>query len=412
MALSVVAVVALAVRIAAALALDGFLHPDVQEYDLIARNLLAGRGFTYPNLGIVYHSYAAPLPVWVSATSYWLTGSLAAAMLLQMITGSTLAVVTAIVAGRLYGGCVAPLAAGLLVAVHPGLVLYSSAKMHALAFDSLFFIAALLQSFRVAERVTIGRAIGLGVIIGVGALSRGTILVLLPISAVWLLIVVPRPTRRLALTCAVIAGASAAAVIAPWTIRNSLIHHRFVPVLTTDSFVFWLGNNPYASGGAYIDAEHTVLGALPAHEREDLESQPDEIAQSEWFKTRAIGFIKAYPGAFVRRALKKFMMFWWFSDQTGLLYPRAWLALYKAYYVAVLLLAAIGVWQLTHASDLRAAIVRGSLLAAFVLGISSLQSLYYVEGRHRWAIEPMILALSGGGVAVILNRRRVMARDG
>ena len=411
MALCAVAAVALAIRIAVALSLDGFLHPEVSEYDLIARNLLAGRGFSYPHLSIVYHSYAAPLPVWISAASYWLTGSLAAAMMLQIMAGATLAVITAIVAARLFGGWVAPLAAGLLVAVHPGLVVYSSAKMHALPLDSLFFIAALLQSFRLAEGMTAGRAIGLGVIIGIGTLSRGTMLIFLPISGLWLLMVVPRTSRRLALKCAVIAGICAGGIVAPWTIRNSLIHHRFVPVLTTDSFVFWLGNNPYASGGAYIDAEHTVFGSLPAQERADLEHQPDEIAQAEWFKARAMAFIRAHPGAFVRRALKKFMTFWWFSDQTGLLYPRAWLDWYKAYYIALLLLAAVGVWRLIR-TDLRTAITRGSLVALFVLGLSTLQSLYYVEGRHRWAIEPMIIALSGGGVAAVIIRRRAVARDG
>lgn len=408
-ALSVVAATAFAVRIGAALALDGLQHPEVSEYDLIARNLLEGRGFSYPHLNITYYSYIAPLPAWTSAASYWLSGSLAVAMLLQIVAGTLLAVVTAMIAGRLFGTWAAALAAGLLVALHPGLVVYSAVKMHSLALDALFFTAALFQSFRVSERPTIRRAIGLGVIVGIGALSRATILVLLPISVIWLLVIALRPSPRTALKCGVIAAVSAAAIIAPWTIRNSLLHRQFVPILTTDTEVFWRGNNPYASGSAYIDAEHTVLSALPADERRDLESQPDELAQAQWFKSRAMQFIRTHPTAFVRLTLTKFRDFWWFSDQRGLLYPRAWLDLYRAYYVAVLLLAFVGLWQLVSRRRPHPAVSSGVLLALFLLAISVLQSLYYVEGRHRWAIEPMILALSGGGLAALLPRRHQTA---
>ena len=401
-----VALVALAARMTAAIALDGLLRPEVSEYDRIARNMLEGRGFTYPHLNIVYYSYIAPLPAWTSAASYWLTGSLVAAMLLQIVAGTMVAALTAIIPPRLFGGWVAPLAAGLLVAVHPGLVVYSAAKMHSLALDALFFTAALLQSFRLAERLTIRRAIELGVIVGIGALSRATIIVLLPISGIWLLAVTSRPSRPAAVKCAVIAAVCAAAIIAPWMVRNSRLHGQFVPILTTDTQVFWLGNNPYASGSAYIDGEHTVLSALPADELKDLMSQPDELAQAEWFRTRAMEFIEAHPAAFIRLVFQKFTNFWWFTDRSGLLYPPQWLELYKAYYVGVLLLAAVGLWRFTSRAGPSLAMSRGVLLALFLLAISALQSLYYVEGRHRWAVEPMILAISGGGIASLRAWRR------
>lgn len=404
--LCVVAAVAFTVRIAAAVVLDGLRHPEVYEYDGIARNLIAGRGFSFPHLNVIYHSYAAPLPAWIGAASYWLTGSLGAAMLLQIVAGTMLAVVTALVATRLFGGWLAALGAGLLVALHPGLVLYSAAKSHPLAFDSLLFSAVLLQSFRLVERTTIGRAAFLGVIIGVGALSRTTIAVFLPMIAIWLMAVTRRPARRTALTCIFVSTVCAAAVIAPWTIRNTLLHDRFVPVLTTDTFVFWLGNNPGATGGAYVDATHTVFGELPATQREELLRLPDEIAQADWFRDRAITFIKDNPGAFVRMGLAKFMTFWWFSERTGVLYPRLWLRLYQAYYVVILALAAVGAWRLTRSASSPLAIRQGLLVGLFVLAISAAQSLYYVEGRHRWAIEPMVIALSGGGIAALLMRRR------
>ena len=52
-----VAATALTARLAAALAVDGLRHPGLEEYEEIARNLLAGRGFTFLHLGIATRSF-------------------------------------------------------------------------------------------------------------------------------------------------------------------------------------------------------------------------------------------------------------------------------------------------------------------------------------------------------------------
>jgi 4-amino-4-deoxy-L-arabinose transferase-like glycosyltransferase len=399
-----VGVTALLVRLAVAILLDGLRHPHVEEYDLIARNLVAGRGFTYFQHGIVYYSVIAPLPAWLSAASYWLTDTLVLAMLVQIVAGAALAPLTAILAQRLFGGWRAPLAAGMLVAFHPGLAVYSASRAHSLPFDSLFFMLALLQCDGLVERPTFTRASLLGITVGIGVLSRVTVLLFLPISFVWLLVRLPSSARRTALWCACVATLCAAAVVAPWSARNSLLHGRFVFLLTTDSEVFWRGNNPSASGTSFVDATHTVLGTLSPEDARDLARQPNEIAQADWFKTRARAFIREHPAAFVRLTLLKFFYFWWYAPATGLFYPRTWFRLYLAYYVGALLLAALGVSLIARGGGRRTSLAW--LVGAFLLSLASFQSLYYVEGRHRWAVEPMILVFSGGGVASLLVRRR------
>ena len=117
---------------------------------------------------------------------------------------------------------------------------------------------------------------------------------------------------------------------------------------------------------------------------------------------KAMAYIKENPAAAARLTVVKFYHFWWFAPQTGVLYPSSWRQLYMAYYVAALLLAAVGVWQAAR----RGAVAPLLLVGAFLLGLSVVQSVYYVEARHRWAIEPMLLALSGGGVAALARRRK------
>lgn len=392
---------ALAVRLTAALLLDGLKHPHLEEYDNIARNILAGRGHSLYQHGIVYYSYVAPLPSWVSAASYWMTDTLVLAMLLQIAAGSALAAMAAAAAGRLFGRWQASLAAGILVACHPGLVIYSASRSHPLAFDSFFFMLPLLLCVRLAERPSSGRAVLLGITVGIGVLSRATVFIWLPLSVAWLLAVTSQPARRAAVRCAVVATLSTVAVVAPWSIRNSMIHKEFVVLLSTGGEMFWRGNNPNASGTSYVDMTRTVLETLAPADKRELEAQPNEIAQSQWFMSRARTFVRAHPGQFVRLTFRKFFYFWWYAPQTGIRYPGLWFRLYMTYYVLVMAFAAAGAWMAVRAGG--RAVMLVVLAGGFMLALSSFQSLYYVEGRHRWGIEAMVVVFSGGGVAALVG---------
>jgi 4-amino-4-deoxy-L-arabinose transferase-like glycosyltransferase len=397
-----VGVIALLARLFAAVETGGLWTPELNEYAALARNMLGGHGFTYSHHGIVYFSYAPPLHAWLTAGSYWLSDSIVPLMLLQLATGAALAATTALIANRLFGGWRAGAAAGLLVALHPGLVVYSATKAHPLAFDALFFSLALLQSYRLVERTTIRRAVELGVIVGIGTLSRATIVIFLPIAGLWLLLVTPRSSWWQVVRSAVVAGLCASAIVAPWTIRNTLLHHQFVFLLTTDSDDFWRGNNAFATGHSYFDETRIVLDVMPTEDLLDLQRQPDELAQREWFSTHAWAFIRNNPDRFARLTVTKFFYFWWFAPQSGVLYPPMWRLLYQVYYVGALIFAFVGVRRL--ARDGGPPVAKAIVLGAFLLSLSALQSLYYVEGRHRWAVEPMLLALSGGGLAAMVER--------
>ncbi len=404
-----IAVLALTVRIGAGIVTGGLTHPERFEYDSAARAIVAGQGFVYYHIGVPYYSYMVPLSSWVGAAGYWATGSILPLMLLQCLAGTALAVMAAAIARRLFGHWLAEFAAGVFVALHPGLIVYSATKAHALAFDAFFFALALLAAFRLRDQLTWGRAAAFGVAVGIGALTRGTIVIMLPLVGLWLLWISSGPVRMPAVSRLVVAGLVATAVIAPWTIRNSLIHHRFVFLLTTDAEDFWRGNNPYATGHSYVDKDHIVLTSIPPEELADLQGQPDELSQAKWFSDRARAFVREHPDQFARLTLMKFYQFWWFAPQSGTLYPRLWLRLYQAYYVTILILAAIGVSRLFRAAA--SARHDALLIGAFLLMLSGLQSLYYVEGRHRWAVEPMLIAFSGGGVAFLARSLRVKRDD-
>lgn len=397
-----IAAFAFLVRLGAGIWTGGLWRPELWEYNRIAQSILAGRGFSMAYLMITYYSYVTPLHAWVSAAGYWLTGSHVPIMLTQMAAGAALAVAVAAISQRVFGSWMAGAIAGFLVAMHPAFVLYNSSKAHSLAFDALFFALALLQSFRLAERPSLRRALVFGLIIGIGTLSRGTVVIMGPLGGLWLLWQSPREFRKIQFRNLVFAGLLAAVIIAPWTIRNSRIHHRFVFLISTESEDFWLGNNPHATGHTLIDGKNTVFSSLAAEERAELYRQPNEMAQADWFSQRSRAFVRENPGEFIRLWAIKFFHFWWYAPQTGTKYPGSWFYLYMIFYLALVILAAVGVARIRQLGP--PATHLGLLVGIFLVGLSLLQSVYHVDGRHRWGIEPILVALSGGGAAFLIER--------
>lgn len=399
----IVAILAFAIRLGAAVFTGGLFAPEVFEYDALADAMLAGRGFVYHHLGMEYHSFAAPLYAWLTAACKWATGgSTVLLVIVQCLAGALRVVVAGKIAERLFAQRFAALSCAALVSLHPGLILYSAAKAHPLTIDGLFFTSVIWQFLRLADTTTRRRAIELGLLMGVGALTRATILAFLPIGAAWLICTAASSARLAMARQMLLAGVVALAVISPWTMRNHLLHRQFVFILSTDGEVLWRGNNPQATGHSYVDARHTVLDTLPLTDRLELKGQRDEVAQSRWFRERAWAYVVAEPLAAARATALKLYYFWWFSPLTGLLYPARWLLFYKVFYVAVLLCAGWGAIALVRARADGAQLLM--LVGGLLLALSLLQSLYYVEGRHRWAIEPILMALAGGGLSAMWRR--------
>ncbi|SRR5581483_5312657 len=404
-----IALLALVVRLLVGVSMGGIRHPQLFEYDAIAQSMIAGRGYLFHHLDVDYYSFVTPLYPWITAASYSLGKSIVPMMLVQIVVGAMLAGFAALVGDRLYPNSVAGIAAGLLVALHPGLVIYSATKAHPLTFDAAFFALALLQAFRIVDRPTVKRFVIFGLIVGLGALSRGTVLIALPVVGIWYLAITARRLWPNAICKLFVAGVCTVAVIAPWIIRNSMLHHQFVFLLTTDAEDFWRGNNPHASGGSYVDSKKLVLDELSPDEQSALRHQPNEIAQANWFTAQSHDFIRSHGGASAQLFVKKLFYFWWFAPQTGVEYPNLWRQIYVLYYAIALLFAFIGLWRTIRAGPPAAHF--SILIVVFIIALSILQSVYYVEGRHRWGIELMVLALAGAGVATLFNLARASGHE-
>jgi 4-amino-4-deoxy-L-arabinose transferase-like glycosyltransferase len=386
-------------RVGGQLLLGAYAHPETWEYEAIATNILAGRGYTYTLLGAEYvASQSSPLYIYLAVVVYALSAhSQAALLLVQALLGAGAATLCAWLGLRLFSARVGWLS-GLLAATHPALIVYA-AKLHALTLD-VFLVCALVAAFVAVPRRPASTRLGLlGALLGLAALTRTTVLVLLPAGLLWL-----RRYRDLrplgAGACALVVAALV--VFLPWSIRDSLLLGQPVLLSSESAEWFWRGNNPNASGSSWTADGRTMLEvADPAFRAEILAA--DEARRMTLYRAAALEFWRADPGAAVRLYVAKLAAFWWMSPSTGLLYPAWWVSAYMAYYLVVAASALVGV--VVGLADARAR--SGVVLIVLLLALVSLgQSLFYVEGRHRWEVEPLLLVLAAAGAVWAWDRWR------
>ena len=105
----------------------------------------------------------------------------------------------------------------------------------------LFAFAVMSCAVLISKTPSWETALGTGLVIGLMALTRPTILFFAPFFGLWLLIVFPSLLRAVGVGACVLAGI--AVVVGPWTIRNYFVHDEFVLISPVAWTVFLSGNN-------------------------------------------------------------------------------------------------------------------------------------------------------------------------
>jgi hypothetical protein len=366
-------------RLAYAVASGALVHPQTWEQEQMATNLVERHAYVFDTGRVTYRSYTEPMYPFLAAAVYLATNhNQTALVLLQLL----IAAATIWIVGTLPLDGDVPLIAALLLAIHPGFIRYSSI-LHPFVLDSFFFIAAAAALLRFRHEPTLRRGIAAALLIGLGALTRPTILLYL-VPLCW---IARRAPRMLLLGCITLA------VVAPWTIRNAFVHHTFMLTRSGSGLVFWLGNNPNSTGSAMDTAGEPVIRKAPP----ELLNAKNEVERDRIFRKAAWQYIRAHPLAAIGRFAQRIYYFWWFSPQWGAAYSPMLKLAYRAWWLALLALMAIGA-KANRSRDVW-------FLVALAVIISLIQSVYYVEGRHRLAIEPLLLPLAAQGVLWTVSSR-------
>ncbi len=426
LALALVVVVATAVRL-------GYLHElhatpwwdhlvvDPEYYDAWARQIAAGdwigtRAF-----------YMDPLYPYVLALLYRLVGrDLLFARVLNVLCSVGACAATACL-GRLLGGPVVGILAGL------GLALYEPDVFHTGEIDktslSMLLVATFLVLFtRACARAGARRSewTAAGLVLALAALTRANLLVFAPLDV--LVIAGSRPGDRSArvhasdriagaparerIACALAFALGVAIVLGPVAWRNHHVSGEWVLTTTQLGENFYTGNNPENPYGAY--GVVSFVRANPHFEEEDFRAEAEArsgrtltAAETSRFWMRAgLAHIVADPGFALRAFARKAALFWNdfeisdSQDQYLLERDARVLRLCPLGFGVVVALATLG--AVAHLRRNR--LVR--LLVGFVLLYGVTLVVFFLFARYRIQVVPALLPLAGLGLLELVTRTR------
>ncbi len=214
---------------------------DAHEYDVMARNILAGRALDTLPAGEPELPIRVPVYGHFIAAIYKVFGTSQMAVVSAQILASTLLSALIFLVGQRYlRDRWAAFAGALLLALH----LPSIVHCGVLYPDTLFALlvgVSFLTILRLLERQSALWAIIAGMILGIATLCKAA--AQLVIVLVVFLILLTRGAsigRRVMLSAVALAGFMA--IMAPWTIRNYVRYDAFIPTGTLFGFNFLTGN--------------------------------------------------------------------------------------------------------------------------------------------------------------------------
>jgi 4-amino-4-deoxy-L-arabinose transferase-like glycosyltransferase len=367
------------------------------EYEVIARNLLEGKGYVFYSHGTPLRSFGFPLFPFVSYLLHLVGGNdnFVPYFAFQLALSAGIIWLTFSLADRWFDRKVA-LLAGLLVAGEPGLIIYGSYKIHEMTLATFLLVASLRLFAFLRERDSWRIAVALGIVTGFGILTRPTLIAVFFALAVSSVVEKTKRQRLWVRTSIVLIVATL--TVLPWLIRNYNVHGHFVFISSGGPEVFWRGNNQASTGSNLTLDGKSFLEVAPQEFREKVFTS-NEMGRYDIFKKEALRYIASEPLEFVWRTVKKFGYFWWFTPTYGMTYkvPTVFRLFYKLISIILLGLAILG-WAAALRKEALGEQKTAIYLLVLVVVIASFHAVSYVEGRHKLMVMPVILMFSAYGL--------------
>lgn len=274
--------------------------PDERDYIELARNIVAGKGFSID--GYAPTAFRPPgyafyllLPAWLGAGSSGL--DIFGARLLNFLALSVSVVLAGLIAARVAGPRAAPLAM-LGTAGYP-LVFFSAGTLYPqiLGGTLLLLLVGLLFLRQPGPSVA-----------ALGGVLAGFLVLTIPACAAAIAVVSLGLWLRMRSAAVLLAFAlCAGVVVGAWSLRNWLVFDRFVFVSSNSGLNLLLGNseNTTPTNGVTADISRYVSAAAGM----------DEIAQDAYYRDQALRWIGANPQAALSLYLRKVAAFFHFRNE-------------------------------------------------------------------------------------------------
>lgn len=324
-ALAVITGGALLVRILVIVIVDPHVPTlgDASAYHLLANHLADGRGYIRPFDLVRFHlvvptaEYPPLHPFVLSLVARVGLRSVEAQRIVLAVFGSGTVALIGLVGRQIVSRRVGLVAAGL-AAISPMMFLPEATLMSEAIFGFLVALALYLAG-RVREAPSFGRFLVLGLVLGLGVLTRAeagvlAILLVVPLAAL------ARPAamgRRVAM--AAVGLVAVALVVGPWTARNQSTFHAFVPVSNNLGTALAGANCGLTYSGEFLGSWRSTFGAGDAGAGQCFTgfngSQPhfNEATAAAAARRQGLDFVRDHPGdlpkVMAARVLRTFGLF-------------------------------------------------------------------------------------------------------
>jgi len=277
--------------------------PFLLEPGNIAYSLAIGKGFSSPfRADTGPTAWTTPVYPLLIAGIFRVFGvytfaAYVAAVLLNILF-STLVCVPIFDVGKRIGGVGVGAIAAWLWAICPNAIVFT-VSIWDVSLSALLVAAILWATLWLSVSRGWQAWLAYGFLWGFTTMTNATLLMLLPFLFGWLLY----STRRLS-------GPALALVVAllccvPWTIRNYVVFHAFIPLRSVMGLQLWMGNNELTQG-RWAGALHPIDNSA---DREKYQ-QVGEIAYMEEKKQEALRFMLADPWREAGLVGNRFVVFW------------------------------------------------------------------------------------------------------
>jgi tetratricopeptide (TPR) repeat protein len=380
--------------------------------------------------------FRAPLYPYLLGVAFALfKGSLAAARVIQVTYSALTPVAVYLLARRLLTRERA-LVAGCVAAAYPFLIYFTNE----LLIESLVVVLdafALLAVVRADEVPSWGRWVGAGAVMGLSAIARPSVLVVIPFVLAWIwwraartsggeggptlggdrvlergravtLVTSSSPLRTTAARFALfIVGVGI--VVSPVTLRNYALGRDFVPIASQGGINFFIGNNAQSDG---VSAVVPMLGEAWEYEgcvriaerAEGRALKPSEV--SDYWYRKGVAFALGNPGAAARLLLRKFVLFWnrfelannkdiyFFANMSPLYKAVSWLS-----FGLVVPFAVLG--AVVSRRD-RVSVLMSLFVLSYMAGVIA----FFVNARFRLPVVPFLIVFAVAGLFWLIERVR------
>ncbi len=300
---------------------------DMFQYDMLARSIEKGNGFRwyaledlkllepyvkfdlstpgYDPIRGVHTSFRAPLYPFFLACIYFIAGTgsqrFLAARLAQAVLGGLLAPITYTIARGFFTNNTPEklkrvehiaVASAWIVACYPMLILYP----FGLATENLFFLFLLLsflflQKMSQDHEIKIAYAVWSGFFLALTSLTRSIIIPFVGLVILWSWFILKNRKGSLVMALVFLA------IIFPWILRNSLLHHKLTSIETSMGYNLYVGYHPDSNGSFTYGVSLDLIPILDDAERDRIGTQ------------QAFSFIKNDPTRILRLAFNRLSFF-------------------------------------------------------------------------------------------------------